>query len=254
MDDTDTPPRLTRLTFHGPLSETRADRMVSRLSEGDPATVLDLGCGWGELMLRVLDAVPGATGVGIDRNAEDLDRGRHNATVRGLADRVEFVEESGHRTTREPADLVLCLNASHAVSDATPPRQTADALHQLRRLVTPGGRVLFGEGFWDRNPTPDELAAMWPDAHLDEQHDLATLVDVAAAAGFRPCWIETANTDEWDEFESGYLSDVDEWLAERPDHPLAAKTRTRVDAHRASWLRGYRNVLNIAYLTLIPVG
>ncbi|WP_327070459.1 class I SAM-dependent methyltransferase [Kitasatospora sp. NBC_01250] len=253
MDDTDLPPRLTRLTFHGPLSEARAARLTGRLSRATPTTVLDIGCGWGELMLRVLEATPGATGLGVDLNAVDLARGRDNARARGLADRVEFAEESAIGTAREPADLVLCLGASQALSDAEAPHHTVAALHALRRLVRPGGRVVLGEGFWQRPPTEAELAAMWPGAAASEHHDLAGLVDLAVAAGFRPSWIETADADEWEEFESGYQCDVEEWLAGRTGHPLAAETRERLDRHRASWLRGYRGVLGLAYLTLVPV-
>ena len=46
MTDAELPLRLTRLTFHGPLSEARAARLVSRLTRTDPHTVLDIGCGW----------------------------------------------------------------------------------------------------------------------------------------------------------------------------------------------------------------
>lgn len=60
----DGPPRLTRLAFHNPLSEARAAGIVRRLAGAGPRTVLDLGCGWGELMLRVLTAVPEARGSG----------------------------------------------------------------------------------------------------------------------------------------------------------------------------------------------
>src|ERR1700691_2064035 len=41
MTDDDLPPRLTRLTFHGPLSEARAARLVGRLTRPPPATVLE---------------------------------------------------------------------------------------------------------------------------------------------------------------------------------------------------------------------
>ncbi len=245
------PPRLTRLTFHGPLSEARADKLVQRLTRTRPATVLDIGCGWGELMLRILAAAPEATGIGIDVNGEDLDRGRRNAAERGLADRVTFVEESADTTTHGPADLVLCLGASHALSRAEPPHHTAEALARLRRLVTDGGRVVLGEGFWQRTPTPTELAGMWPEASVSEHHDLATLLDLAVAAGFRPEWTETASTDEWEEFESAYQADLEVWLAEHPDHPSAAGTRERLDRHRAQWM-SYRGVLGLAYLTLVP--
>ncbi|MEU6848279.1 class I SAM-dependent methyltransferase [Streptomyces sp. NPDC046716] len=249
----DLPPRLTRLTFHGPLSESRATGLVERLALGKPSGVLDIGCGWGELMLRVLDAVPGATGRGIDLNAEDLARGRANAAARGLGDRAEFLEQSATDAALDPADLVLCLSASHALSGAEPPHHTTEALKALRRLVTPGGRVLLAEGYWQRPPTQTELSAMWPDARADEYDDLAGLVDRAVAAGFRPAWVETANRDEWEAFESGYQSDKEIWLAAHPDHPLAEETRDKLDRHRGTWLRGYRDVLGIAYLTLVPV-
>jgi hypothetical protein len=36
-------PRFTRLTFHGPLSEARAARIVDRLARTRPTTVLDIG-------------------------------------------------------------------------------------------------------------------------------------------------------------------------------------------------------------------
>ncbi|MEV0256653.1 class I SAM-dependent methyltransferase [Streptomyces sp. NPDC050732] len=251
--DTDRPPRLTRLTFHGPLSEGRADRLVERLAAAGPRTVLDIGCGWGEVMLRVLEAVPEASGVGVDLKGEDLERGRQSAAARGLGERVVFAEESATDTTRGPADVVLCLGASQALSSAEPPRTTIEALHALRRLVNPGGRVVLGEGFWQREPTAGELAAMWPDADAGEHLSLGDLVDAAIEAGFRPLWVETASVDEWEEFESGYRSDVEEWLAAHPGHALAAETRERVDSQRSSWLRGYRRVLGIAYLTLVPV-
>lgn len=258
MTSTDAPPRLTRLTFHGPLSEARATRIVARAAEAltaaDRPTVLDLGCGWGELTLRLLDAAPAATAVGVDLNEEDLERGRSLARARGLADRVEFAAESATDTVRGPADVVLCLGSAHTLrpADAAPPH-TADALRALRRLVRPGGRVVLGEGFWERTPTAAELAALWPDARAEEHLLLGDLTDAAVAAGFRPMWVETANAEEWEEFESAYLADVEVWLAANAGHPRAAEARERADRHRATWLRGYRGLLGIAYLTLVPV-
>jgi SAM-dependent methyltransferase len=252
MENTDLPGHLSQVPFHGPLSQARAARLVERLTRKRPATVLDIGCGWGELMLRILAAAPDATGTGVDLDEGDLARGQAAARDRGLADRVVFARESGVGTTRGPADVVLCVGATHALSHAEPPGQTAAALTALRQLVTPGGQVLVGEGFWQRPPTAAELAAMWPGMTAGEMLDLAQIVDLAVAAGFRPAWIETATEAEWEEFESGYQADQEEWLAGHPGHPEAARIRQSVDEHRSYWLRGYRNLLGFAYLTLIP--
>ncbi|MCX5232065.1 class I SAM-dependent methyltransferase [Streptomyces sp. NPDC006553] len=253
ISDHDLPPRLGSLTFHSPLSEARATRMVERLAAIGPADVLDIGCGWGELLLRIVEAAPAAKGAGIDINGEDLARGRALAEARGLADRVEFVEESALGTDRGPVDVVLCHGSSQALCDPEQPHDLAAALGELRRLVRPGGHVVLGECFWDRTPTDEELAGMWPDANEGEHTSLGTLVDLAIEAGFRPAWIETATAEEWEEFESGYRYDTELWLAAHPDHPLAAETRERVDRQRSTWVNGYRRVLGMAYLTLVAV-
>ena len=86
---------------------------------------------------------------------------------------------------------------------------------------------------------------------MSDHHDLAALLDLVVAAGFRPEWTETANLDEWEEFESAYQADVEVWLARNPGHPLADETRERLDRHRAQWM-SYRGVLGLAYLTLVP--
>lgn len=70
------------LALNSPIDPDRLDRIVADLAAARPRSVADLGCGWGELLFRVLEAVPGATGVGIDLETVDLDRGRALAEAR----------------------------------------------------------------------------------------------------------------------------------------------------------------------------
>jgi ubiquinone/menaquinone biosynthesis C-methylase UbiE len=247
------PSHRSRLTFHGALSEERAAGFLARLAATEPKSVLDIGCGWGELSLRLLAATPGATGIGIDLAAQDLERGRALAAGRGLGDRMEYLEESATGTQHGPADVVLCLGSGQALSDAPTPGQYGEALKELRRLVNPGGRVLYGEGFWERPPRPEELARMWPDARADDHLPLAGMVEAAVEAGFRVEWLEVATQEEWDQFESGYLADIEVWLAANAGHPKAAELRAGTDRHRTSYLTGYRGILGLVYLTLVPV-
>ncbi len=51
------------LSYNAPLSAQRAKQLVATLAKANPRNVLDLGCGWGELLLQVLTAVPAASGV-----------------------------------------------------------------------------------------------------------------------------------------------------------------------------------------------
>jgi cyclopropane fatty-acyl-phospholipid synthase-like methyltransferase len=93
----------SRLTFHGPLSEERASRLTGELAAGTPATMLDIGCGWGELMLRILAAVPDASGTGVDIDGGDISRARGNAAERGLDGRATFAEGLPRSTWQVPA-------------------------------------------------------------------------------------------------------------------------------------------------------
>ena len=116
------------LTFNAPLSEERASALVAALPISPGHHVLDLGCGWGELLLRILAAHPATTGTGVDTDKEALDRGVRAATRRGLHGRVEFVEAPAE-TFVDVADIVVCVASSHAFGG------TGDALHWLRQSV-----------------------------------------------------------------------------------------------------------------------
>jgi SAM-dependent methyltransferase len=226
------------LDFNAPLSGTRADELAAAIARRRPATVLDIGCGWAELLLRVLAAAPAARGTGVDSDAPLIERGLANARARGLDTRV-MLSAGDASAPLEPADAVICIGADHAFGDQ------ADALAALHPLVRPGGVLLFGTGFWQRPPTVAEAAGFG--ATPDELTDLATLVDRAVAAGLRPLDIQTANEDEWNAFESGFLADWEEAVM---TGVAGAADIERADRHRAGWLRGYRGVLGFAYLVL----
>ncbi|MFC3994390.1 SAM-dependent methyltransferase [Nocardiopsis sediminis] len=234
----------SRLDFNSPMSPERARRIAEQIAAAAPATVTDFGCGWGELLLRVLEAAPTATGTGVDTDAGLLERGREEARRRGLAGRATFVAAPAETVTGT-ADLAICVGASHAFGG------TAETLRFLRDRVGPGGTVLIGEGFWQRRPSAAELAAMWPDASADDHLGLGALVDLAIGEGFRPLAIDPVTDAEWDAFESAYLADFEHRALALGPGPEAGRLRKRADDHRNAWLRGYRGVLSFAYLTLV---
>jgi SAM-dependent methyltransferase len=250
-NDAQEPPAIasgSTLSFGSPLSEERAARITADLAARKPATVLDLGCGWGGLLLRILAATPGARGTGIDNYSPDIKRANDEAITRGLANRVTFIEDAAADHLGATADLVLNIGAWHALG--TQP----EALATLRTLVNPGGRVLFAAEFWERPPTEAELGRMWPGIKAEDNKDIAGLVDLAIEAGFRPLRIESVTRGEWEDFESGIAADREQWLLDHPADPRADEVRAQLDNVRAIWLRGHREIFGFAYLTLgVPV-
>ncbi len=243
------------LVFMSPLSEERAARLVRFLATDLTGSVLDLGCGWAELLLQVLAAAPDAHGVGVDVDTVSLARGRELAAQRGLGNRVSLVEEDPRTASPRRADAVICIGASQIwgppVEDGLP-LDYAAALVALRATVQRGARVVYGEGIWSRTPTPEAVAPL--SGRLDELVTLTELVELAVAHGFAPVAVHEATLDEWDVFESGYAAGWAVWLAEHDlDHPGAAEVRERAARQRAAYLGGYRGVFGMAYLELIAL-
>jgi cyclopropane fatty-acyl-phospholipid synthase-like methyltransferase len=242
------------LTFLSPLSEERAARLVAFLAGAQPSSVLDVGCGWGELLLRVLESAPDARGLGVDLDEESLAAARERAVRRGLADRAVF-EARDAKQTAGPFDAVTCIGASQIwgpdVSEAQPIDYAA-ALTALRALLPRAGRLVYGEGIWSRPPTP---AATAPLAGRDDEFvALGPLVEIAEAHGFALVAAHEASLDEWDAFESGFTAGYAHWLAaHEPDDPEAEEVRGLASRQHASYLGGYRGVLGLAYLELVAV-
>lgn len=62
-----------------------------------------------------------------------------------------------------------------------------------------------------------------------------------AAAGLAPISVFTASADEWERYHSLIWLSVEDWLAENPDHPDAARFQGResraedLAEHRDGW-------------------
>jgi SAM-dependent methyltransferase len=215
------------LWFNAPLSRQRAEDLIERLASSEPETALDIGCGHGEFLLRLLAATPAARGDGVDLSQTSIDRARRAAEERQLADRAAFHIQEGGAWER-PADIVVCIGSSHVWADLD------TASRALLELTTPGGLLLLGDGFWQQKPTPD-LVEIFGDLP-----DLAGLVDKAVGAGWRPLLVSVATQDEHDAWESDWRAGLE--LSERRDAQRFA------DERRVEYLRGYRGIFGFAWL------
>lgn len=229
--------RYTRMHWNTPLSVDHAGLLLDRLDLGPGTRIADLGCGWGELLLTaVTQAGEGATGTGVDSDEPLLEHGRREAARRGLD--VTFTEGDA-AAWAEAAQRVLCIGASHAFGD------TDGALRALVDVVEPGGRLLFGDGFW----------AQQPDARAQEMfpeilHDLPGLVAASRAAGWGVIHCSTADLREWDDFEATHRAGRQEWLLANGTHPRAAGIRDWLEMREREYFGVYRGVLGFAYLVL----
>ncbi|MEU3006725.1 class I SAM-dependent methyltransferase [Streptomyces sp. NPDC007020] len=238
-----------RLTWNTPLSEDHASRLIAACDPAPGARIVDLGSGWGELLMRLVESAPGATGDGVETDPDAVARGRKLAGERGLADRVRFHGTPAAEWTEKGYDLAVCIGSSHAWPGATARESAANALAALAAAVRPGGRVLFGEGIWQREPTPAALAGLG--AGPEDFGSLLELIRLAESAGLRALQVTVADEREWDLFESeGPIGRGQRWALANPGHPLHAEVTAEVDARRTGYYGGYRASFTLAYLVL----
>ena len=230
--------RYARMRWNAPLSEEHASLLLRRLDIRPGASVLDLGCGWGELLLRAVDTAGVTTGTGVDTDAAAIARGRALAIDRGLDGRVTFVAGSAVEW-QQPADRVICVGAAHAWGGAEA------ALTALARVVPQGGRLLFGDGCWEQPPTPEAVAIFG-----DSVRTLSDLVECAQRTGWRILHHSTADQREWDDFESTWRAGRQEWLLANPDDERAPSVRDELDVQLRQYVGTYRSVLGFCYLVL----
>ncbi len=121
------------------------DLLVRTVTERRPRRVLDVGCGAGLQLAGMLEAAPGATGVGLDVDAGAAALATRTLRERGLAGRAS-VEAVDVRTAiaertgalAEPVDLALLANVVYYL----PPAEQVPLLRAVAGLLAPGGTML----------------------------------------------------------------------------------------------------------------
>jgi ubiquinone/menaquinone biosynthesis C-methylase UbiE len=170
-------------------------RLVDQVAEGDPASVLEVGCGTGTLTLALAEALPAAEVAGLDGDPEALGiaRAKEGAGrirwLEGMAQELPMATDSADR-------VVVSLLLHHLV-----PAAKREALAEIRRVLRPGGRLHvadFGppgdplmatafrvlQLFDGREPTRDHAAGLLPD-YLEEAGlgPVATMGRLRTASG-----------------------------------------------------------------------
>ncbi|UOY03805.1 SAM-dependent methyltransferase [Blastococcus sp. PRF04-17] len=119
------------------------DHLVRTLEERRPRRVVDVGCGSGLQLAAMLEAAPGAEGVGVEVDPEAAALAQRTLAERGLADRAEIVA-ADVRADRvgplaQPFDLALLANVIYYV----PMRDRVALLRDVAALLAPGGALFL---------------------------------------------------------------------------------------------------------------
>lgn len=139
--------RMNRLLSLG-LDRRWRRKGVEALAPRAGQRILDVGCGTGDLAIEVLRQCPGCTVVGIDLSQGMLERAREKLAEAGLADSVLL--QVGDAT-----ELAFADGAFDGIASAFCLRNVVGrprAFREMRRVLTPGGRIVLAELTAPENP------------------------------------------------------------------------------------------------------
>lgn len=218
-----------------PISDEKFWRLAEVLELSEDSRVLDIACGKGEMLIRLAEGY-GVSGVGVDFSSAFLDEARKQATLRGMAEQIEWVacDAMDYAGEAESFDVVSCLGAR-------PFGSYQNTLMWMASWTKAGGLVVMGEGYWRRTPDPEYLKFLG--ATEADYLDHAGTEAVGAAIGLTSVYSMTSSIDEFDHYEGKYLATMERYLRANPDDPDEGAMRQRIRGWRDAYLRWGRETL-----------
>lgn len=235
------------MLWNSPISEERFEAMARRLDLARGDRVLDVGCGTGEMLMRLAERY-GILGVGIDRSRESIQKARSNSATRFRDAPIEWIDGDAAQFEGSGFDAALCVGATHAFG------MGADAfglaLDGLSKRVKPGGLLLVGEAAMKRR-APAEYRRLLKGFPPDSMTH-ASNVETVLKHGLQLVTSWSSTDAEWDAFEYAHQAAAE---AAARAHPNDRQAQEKLDFRR-EWIEAYelwgRNTLGfVVYLVRV---
>jgi SAM-dependent methyltransferase len=199
------------MPYHNPITPGTFETVLGLLPLGPDDRALDVGCGRGELLIRLAERF-GLSGLGVDAAEEQVvaARARAAARVPGAGLRFEAVDAAALDEAAGSYALAACVGSTHAFGGLD------ETLARLRPLVRPDGLLLIGEGFWALPPTPAFLDSLGG-ASADDLTDYTGLLAAGERHYLSPVYATTVSVQDWEHYEWVNILRVDDYVRRHPD-------------------------------------
>ena len=218
------------LNHCNPMSEAKLHEVLEQMELAPGSLAVDIGCGKAELLVQMANRF-GVIGQGVDRSPQMIAHARERVTRGSVT--LHLMDAAAFEPEPRSLDVAACLGATEVFGGFR------SAVQRLAGWVRPGGFVLAGEGFWQRDPAPEFLAAM--EAKPDDY--LSHAGNIASGTGLIPLYAAAASADEWDRYEWRHCANIERYAALNPEDPDVPSLVARRRAWRDLYLKWGRDTL-----------
>jgi precorrin-6B methylase 2 len=225
--------------YNAPLSPECVSWLCKALKVREKAHFVDLGCGWGQLLIDIVMMLPGSTGIGYDSDQLLIEHATAVVATFANEERITVSVADCTQVT-EHSDVLICMGSTHAWPCLE------DALTSFEQTLRPEGQLIIGVPYWENSPSDAACHALGTTQDgLPNEISLRTLV---TESGFDITGFRASTLAEWDAFEIAWCASRVIWLRENLNHPDFARYAEQLEKHRAMWLDGYRTYLGFAVI------
>ncbi|MBB3082955.1 class I SAM-dependent methyltransferase [Geodermatophilus sabuli] len=168
-------------------------RLLDQAALRPGQTVLEIGCGTGNLLLAAKETQPAATAVGVDPDLAALARADRKARRRGLAVQLDRGHAEELPYADDSVDVVLSSFMLHHV----PADQQEAAVREVVRVLRPGGALHLVDIAGDEHGHDHAHRGHRGHQHSLARHVVASLPDLLRRAGFGEVTETGSGTHRW---------------------------------------------------------
>jgi cyclopropane fatty-acyl-phospholipid synthase-like methyltransferase len=196
----------SNLPFNCPHTEEDYQRITNQLVLPANARILDLGCGRGELLCRIVESLDNAHGIGVDNSTEIVKSMR--LPSKGIVDVHEMdMVEWLSSNQGDAFDLIICIGSLREGNQSS-------MIEDLSSRLNRGGYLLIGELVWVKEPNETflEFLGSSPSNYLNGTGLISCISKCDTVI------IDQTQTN-LSRYETCILTNVEQWASEHVDDP-----------------------------------
>lgn len=217
------------------MRSTKLDRFCKVLDLRPGSSVLDVGCGKGEFLVR-LNELYSISGVGVDKSPYCVRDCEDNKKQRVPdADLSFLLMDAADYKSDKQFDVTCCMGASWIYGGLQGTLETLD------KMTKPGGLIIAGEPHWKVDPPAEYLKAEGMQADSYRSH--IENVMMGDQFGLTCGYTMMSDLEDWDHYEALHWWAAAEYVDENPDDPDNSEIIENMKKYRETYLKWGRDVM-----------